>query len=132
MARPRAGQPEKYREEYCKTVVEMGKEGKTLVQMACRCGVIPQTLKNWGNDHPEFLAALNLAKAESEAWWTQKALEKATVGGPGSDTMMKFFMSARFGWSDKTEVKTDVTSGGEKLAVGPLVLAPADAPDDEA
>jgi len=68
-----AGRPTKYpetqkeREALCEYVIALGSEGKTPVQIACALQVSRQTLYNWGDEHPEFLAALTRAKEEEQA-----------------------------------------------------------------
>ena len=65
----RPGQPTKYKPEYCKTVIELGKEGKSLVQMAAHFDVARQTIDNWAEQNDEFLEALTRAKVHCQAWW---------------------------------------------------------------
>jgi len=127
--RQKAGQPEKYKNEYCQTAIDMGRLGKTNVQIACALDVVTQTLQNWCENHAEFLVAMVKAKQLSEAFWTEAAQNASTTGR--NYGMMRFYLSARFGWSEKTEVKNDITSQGEKLSLGPLVIAPASQVDDD-
>lgn len=129
MSRARAGQPEKYKKEYCQRAIDMGKEGKTNVQIACAFDVVVSTLSNWCDKHPEFLSAMTRAKQLSEAYWTEQAQNASKTGG--NYGMMKFYLGARFGWSEKTEVKQDITTQGEKIAAGPLVIGPASQADDD-
>ncbi|QIC52902.1 putative terminase small subunit [Brucella phage EF4] len=63
------GRPTLYRPEYCETVIELGKQGDSLAQMAAHFDVSRQTIENWASDHPEFLAALSRAKVHCQAWW---------------------------------------------------------------
>ena len=69
------GAPTKYREEYCEEVIELGKAGKSKVQMASHFNVARQTIDNWANDNPEFLEALNVAMAHSQTWWENAGQE---------------------------------------------------------
>lgn len=63
------GQPTKYRPEYCSVVVELGREGKSMTQMAVAIGVDRDTLRDWGKSFPEFFRALKRAKECELEWW---------------------------------------------------------------
>ena len=63
------GRPTLYSPEYCDAVEEYGREGKSPAQIAARLNVCRQTLENWAQEHPEFLAALTRAKSFAQAWW---------------------------------------------------------------
>lgn len=68
-----AGRPTDYRPEYCDTVIELGKQGKSVVQMACALDVVRQTMLDWCKAHPEFLDAFTRAKQYSQDWWETQA-----------------------------------------------------------
>lgn len=61
------GRPSLYKPEYCETVIQLGKEGKSLAQMCSHFEISRQTIDNWAADHPEFLEALTRAKTEMQA-----------------------------------------------------------------
>jgi len=64
------GRPSSYDPAYCERVIELGKQGMSVVEMACEIGVSRNTLEtNWPAQHPEFLEAFTRAKEESQAWW---------------------------------------------------------------
>lgn len=91
------GRPTLYRPEYCETVIELGKQGDSLVQMAAHFDVTRQTLENWASDHPEFLAALNRAKTHCQNWWEKAGREGMFLGGSGFNAAVwKKSMEARF------------------------------------
>lgn len=69
------GRPSKYMLEHCDAVIEMGKEGLSLAEMADRLEVSIQTIYNWANAHEEFFEALQRAKTSSQAWWERDARE---------------------------------------------------------
>lgn len=65
-----AGRPSEYRPEYCERVIELGRLGMSVVEMASEIGVSRTTLEtSWTAAHPEFLRALGLARECSQAWW---------------------------------------------------------------
>jgi hypothetical protein len=61
--------PSEYDPKYCEVVIESGKKGKSITQMAIACGVAKKTLYNWCDAYDEFLHAVDLAKAYSQSWW---------------------------------------------------------------
>ena len=68
-----AGRPTDYRPEYCALVVQLGKEGKSVVQMACAIDVARQTLYQWAEDHEDFSDAFTRAKQWAQDWWETQA-----------------------------------------------------------
>ena len=68
MSKP-VGRPSKYKPEYCERVIELGKLGKSIEQIACELDVGTKTLYNWQDENPEFLHALGLAKEFEQNWW---------------------------------------------------------------
>lgn len=87
--------PTDYLPEYCDTVVELGKQGKSVVQMACALDVVKQTLHNWAAEHPEFLDAFTRAKQHSQDWWETKAMDNLS-GGALNAALWSRSMAARF------------------------------------
>lgn len=77
-----AGRPSEYDPSFCEKVIELGKEGKSVVQMACAFEVSRPTLEeNWTKAHPEFLEAFTLAKQFSQAWWEKGQENLLTPSG---------------------------------------------------
>lgn len=101
------GRPSKYKPEYCETVIELGKQGDSIAQMASYFDVTRQTLENWASEHPEFLAALNRAKVHCQAWWEKAGREGMFLGGGGFNAAVwKKSMEARFreDYTERSEV----------------------------
>lgn len=104
------GRPSEYEPSYCEKVIELGKEGASVVEMACEIGVSRNTLEtNWTEAHPEFLEAFIYAKQLSQVWWERAGrtgmLHKSIDGGIWSRSM-----AARFP-ADWREVKGTELSG---------------------
>jgi hypothetical protein len=64
-----AGRPSDYDPKHCETVIELGKRGKSLAQMASHFDAARSTIDEWASKHPEFSEALTRAKAHAQAWW---------------------------------------------------------------
>lgn len=89
------GRPSKYDPAYCEKVVELGKEGKSLTQIAVALDVPKSTIISWSNQHLEFSTALTRAKECEQAWWEQKGMDGLTADKFNSAVWSKS-MSARF------------------------------------
>jgi hypothetical protein len=102
-----SGRPSKYDPKYCDIAIELGKKGKTLVHIANEIGVAKMTLNVWARDHNEFFYALQRCKALNEQFWLDLAEKKGTGKGKGSDTIIKFMLSAAHGYRERTDVISD-------------------------
>lgn len=105
--------PTDYRDEYCDTVIELGRQGKSKVQIAVALGVVRQTLDNWTEQHPAFLDAMTRAREESQAWWEDKG--QAGLEGQGFNaSLWAKNVSCRFpqDWTDKTKQELSGPDGG--------------------
>lgn len=89
------GRPSKYDPAYCDKVIELGKEGKSLTQIAVALDVPKSTIISWSNQHLEFSTALTRAKECEQAWWEQKGMDGLTADKFNSAVWSKS-MSARF------------------------------------
>lgn len=105
--------PSTYDPSYCAKVVELGKLGMSVVEMAAEIGVSRNTLEtNWPEQHPEFLEALTHARECSQAWWESMGrvnLVMAPQSGNFQASVWSRSMAARFpkDWREKTEQKIE-------------------------
>lgn len=67
------GRPSKYKPEYCDDVLKLGKEGKSIAQMAAFLDVDKASIYRWVEEHEDFRTALARARAHSQSWWEDKA-----------------------------------------------------------
>lgn len=107
------GRPTLYDSAYCDRVIELGREGKSLVQIAVSLGVVRQTIRNWADEHPEFLAALTRAREESQAWWEDQGQAGLAAQGFNASLWGKN-VSCRFpdDWTDKSKQEVSGPNGG--------------------
>lgn len=116
------GRPSDYRPEFCNTVIECGKLGKSVAQMALACGVSKKTLLEWANVHEEFRNAFTQAKLHSQDWWETVA-QTHMIEEPGAAKLNHGIwsrsMAARFP-DDYTEKRQQELSGpnGAPLLTG--------------
>lgn len=107
------GRPSLYRPEYCERVIELGKEGKLLVGIACALSVDRKTLAYWAEEFPEFSAALTRAREESQQAWIEK-LEKALVLPKEFTFQQAAWMRVMAcGWPDDWVEKQRIEHSGE-------------------
>lgn len=122
-----AGRPTTYDPAYCERVIELGREGCGRAEIADELDVARQTLTNWSEAHPEFLAALQRAHDCSLAWWEKQA--RTNLGTTGYQAgLWKQAMSGRFPAEPYRERVDTQHSGGVELRRIELVGV---RPDDE-
>lgn len=96
----------------CATVIELMRQGASLVEVAAELDIHRDTLNEWkrkGGEHykEEFAKAVDRGTQLSQAWWEKQGrvnLENREFYYTGWYMNMK----NRFGWRDKTE--TDVNA----------------------
>lgn len=79
-----------------------------------------KTLYNWADQNDDFLHIFELILSEQE-----KTLVKYGLEGKFNSTITKLMLT-KHGYHDKQE--TDITSGGDKLTVQPIMYATQDTP----
>ena len=112
------GRPSEYRTEYCDQVIEMGRRGFSVVEMASTIGVSRNTLETaWPAAHPEFLEALQLAREYSQSWWESMGRENLIMpkdAGTFQASVWSRSMAARFprDWRENKGVELTGANGG--------------------
>ena len=113
-----AGRPTDYKPEYCEKVIEMGKEGCSVVEMCAELEQARNTVeKEWPSKHPEFLQALEKARAYSQAWWEKQGRRGVweEQGAPKINAgLYAKSMAARFphDWRDNSKLELTGKDGG--------------------
>lgn len=95
MGKRRRGRPSSYKDEYCETVVELGKAGFSVAQMCAHFDVSRQTIDNWAEVNSDFLEAFNRAKVHAQAWWEMQGAVGLTAERFNA-AVWKKTMEARF------------------------------------
>ena len=94
------GRPSEYRPEYCERVIDLGRLGMSVVEMASEIGVSRNTLETlWTAAHPEFMEAMAIAREASQAWWESMGrtnLNMQKDAGTFQASVWSRSMSARF------------------------------------
>ncbi len=108
------GRPTKYEESFKDAAEEFLSTGKSVTQLARHLNVAKSTVYKWAVENQEFSDALSIGREFSQAHWEDR-LENMMFDKEINTPLVKLYFANRFGWSDKSETKTDITSGGEKL-----------------
>ena len=77
------GRPTSYRPEFCRRIVELMSEGRSLEGCAALIGVHPDTLWEWQKVRPEFSEAVRAGRAAATTFWENKLIDTAN-GAPGN------------------------------------------------
>ncbi|SET91462.1 hypothetical protein [Stenotrophomonas indicatrix] len=127
MARPTV-----YKPEYCDVVVDLGRQGKSVVQMACAIDVVRSTLYEWCKDHPEFSDAFTRAKQLSQDWWETQAQCGLTADRFNAQLWSRS-MAARFpeDYQERKGVELSGPGGADIKTTTRIELVAAVAPDSD-
>jgi len=117
-----AGRPTLYDPSYCDKVVELGALGKSVEQISSNLGVSLRTMYTWRDAYPEFLHALDEAKAAEQTWWEDQAqaymLEHKDAAKLNASIWSRS-MAARFPKKYRESVKQEITGeNGAPLLTG--------------
>jgi hypothetical protein len=104
-----AGRPTKYEPAYCAGIVEHCATGASITSYAAEIGVCRDTITDWGQAHPEFLAAVKRAKAAAAAWYDAKA--RGIIGGESGNATLCIFGLKNFAPDDFRDVQEQRHSG---------------------
>lgn len=127
------GRPTDYRPEYCERVIEMGRQGFSVVEMASGIGVSRTTLETrWPEARPEFRAALEIARECSQSWWEAIGREHLVMpkdAGTFQASVWSRSMAARFprDWRENKGVEIVGPGGGPVQQVTRIELIPMQA-----
>ncbi|MGL4641375.1 MAG: hypothetical protein ACRCVX_16820 [Shewanella sp.] len=67
--KPKVGRPTDYTRDMCDVVIECGRMGGSVNEMAVQCGVSQNALYEWAKIYPEFNEAFKCGKRLSQSWW---------------------------------------------------------------
>ena len=106
------GRPSLYDPSFCDEVVELGRKGKSVEQIASILNVSLRTMYSWRDAHEDFLHALEDAKTFEQAWWEEQAAAYM-VENKESDrlnaSLWSRSMAARFPKKYRESTKTEIT-----------------------
>lgn len=110
------GRPSKYDKAKCTAIVECGRQGMCVAEMACELDVTRETIYAWAREIPEFSDAFTCAQELAEAYWAKQlrsGLQKPPSEFQGPANLK--YMAQRFkGWSEKAHIDTRETDPSEE------------------
>lgn len=102
--------PTEYNPEYCQRVIELGRAGKSVTQMASALDVHKDTVYEWAKKHEEFSDALSRARQESQTWWEDQG-QMGLTADRFQPSLWAKQVSCRF--PDDYRDKQDLNVGGQ-------------------
>jgi hypothetical protein len=106
------GQPTKYDPAYCDQVIEWGKQGYSREMIAGELDVSWNTLINWMEAHPDFLAALETAKMQELIFFEKIGIQymvERPQGDKLNTSIWSRSLAARFPQKYRENTKVEVT-----------------------
>ena len=106
------GRPSKYDPAFCERIIQLGKLGKSIEQIACELDVGTRTIYEWRDVHPEFSRALEIAKEYEQYWWetiAQTHMIEEKDAAKLNATIWSRSMAARFPKKYRESTKTEIT-----------------------
>ena len=88
------GRPTSYRPEFCKRVVALMAEGRSLEGCAALLGVHPDSLYEWQKVYPQFSEAVRAGRAAATTFWENRLLDVAN-GGSGNAQAIQWALRNR-------------------------------------
>ena len=102
------GRPTDYRPEYDQRIIEVMREGASLVEFVAEIGVTRESAYEWARVHPSFSYAFTRARELCQAWWEKQGRENLSdefhdgSGKKFNDRLWNKNVSCRFrdDWTD--------------------------------
>lgn len=113
--------PSDYRPEFCDLLPELGRQGKSVVQIACALDVHKDTIYEWVKVYPEFSDAFTRARQLSQDWWESKGQAGLDSGGFNASLWSRS-MAARFPDDYTERTKRELTGKDGKDLVPAKVV----------
>ena len=111
--KPKMGRPTKYKPEYCERVIDLGREGKSIAQMAAAFDVDKASIYDWAASHEDFSTALARAKALSQTWWEDAAQKNLSDRNFNAQLWLKSVASRfREDYTERQQTELTGANGG--------------------
>lgn len=113
------GAPAKFKQSFCKDLIDHMSTGADFRSFAGRCGVSEPTLYNWRKVYPSFQDAFDIAIERCYTWWEAQSRKPYSAKDRMDTGMFVINMRNRFKWltRDKDqEPKDNDDAFGENYA----------------
>jgi hypothetical protein len=100
------GRPTKYKPEYCKLVIDLGRDGKSIHQISAIIDVAVSTIYLWAEENQDFSEALMRSRELAQAWYENQA-EQGLWSKEFNHSLWAKIAGSRFRdtYSDKTQIE---------------------------
>lgn len=106
------GRPSKYRPEYCDEIIDLGKDGKSIAQIAAHFDVDKASVFRWAEESEDFRTALARAKAHSQKWWEDQAQKNLSDRNFNAQLWLKSVASRfRDDYTERTQTELSGPNG---------------------
>lgn len=106
------GRPSKYRPEYCDEIIDLGKDGKSIAQMAAHFDVDKASVFRWAEEHEDFRTAFARAKTHSQKWWEDQAQKNLSDRNFNAQLWLKSVASRfRDDYTERTQTELSGPNG---------------------
>ena len=126
-----------YKKEYCGLLLDLMREGGSVVRFCADTGICRDTFFEWVRRYKLFSDTYKKGKELCESYWETKCREAIFEGGGKFNTgLFCFYMKNRFGWKDSPEpgkdgvMKPDA-SGARTVNVKNLIMLNAERSGEE-
>lgn len=110
------GAPTKYDPSMCDAVIELGRSGKSITQIAVALDVTRETVYAWCKTHQKFSDAISRAKELAQAWWEDVG-QQGLFADKFQASLWSKQVSCRFpnDYREKSDINVAVTAFGDVL-----------------
>ena len=104
------GRPSLYKPEFCEQVIALGKQGKSITQIAAKLDVDKATVLRWKDEKEDFNTAMTRALTYSQDWWEDKA-QTGLIDRNFNAALWKHCVTSRFreDYAEKREEGPSIT-----------------------
>lgn len=112
----KGGRPTKYKPEMLPKIIELMKDGASIVEVCAELDISQETFAQWRNPESryyikEFSETVKKGLALSKAWWTKQGRINL-MNREFNYTGWYMNMKNRFKWTDRQEVSNHISADG--------------------
>lgn len=112
-----AGRPTTYDPSYCEKIVEWGKQGISIVEMASRMDICEDTFYEWVKVHPEFSEAHRAARNHAKSWLVYQVRQMAEGEHKGNFRAAQFLLNVNHKLVEETNQSQEVRQDPTKIQI---------------
>lgn len=127
-----AGQPTKYKPEYCDKLIEHMSKGLSYQSFPALLDTCLKTVYNWEKEHPEFLQAKVIGRQKQQLFYEDLGAKASTGKVKNFNATAFVWMSKNMlGWRDRQDIELSGKDGGPIKSVAMNINADAQSLTDK-